>query len=150
MALVKRGWFFKPQTRFDEFAFHFKTLLCLLHWPVEKASIICQKWRKNLAWKMKMVYLTRDDSALLHQWCCLPLSTGQLTRVQASRLVRLLVPIHCILIFLLSLTELTWSYPYDSLHFLSWLTEYIHFSIIIPLWNTKHRRGHLVLINQCV
>ena len=75
---------------------HFQTLLCLLYWPVEKASIFYQKWKKSLDWKMKLVRLTRNNSVLLHQCRCLPLSTEHLTRIEALCLVILFVPIHCI------------------------------------------------------
>ena len=75
-------------------ALHFQSLLCLLHWRMETTSIFPQKWSWSLAWMMKLVCLTCNDSALLHQRRCLPLSIGHLTRIEVPCLVRFFVPIH--------------------------------------------------------
>lgn len=90
----------------------FMSFLCiskphvLLPSTVEKPWIMCQKSRQSLAWKMKIIYLTWHDRVMLHQCYCRHLLTRQLTRVQPLRLVRLLLPIHCSYIFLLSPMEL--------------------------------------------
>ena len=121
---------------------HFQSLLFLLHWLVETTSIFSQKWSWSLAWKMKLVHLTRNDSAFLHQCRYLPLSIRHLPSVKAPCLVNFLYQyiafrvIYC----------LSWSQHHISLSILCisfvLLTEYNIFWIIIKLWNRKHRPGH--------